>query len=255
MSGLLDRLSEFMLRLVDLLGYLGLSLVMLIENIIPPIPSELVLPFAGFLVAEGSMNYLLVLLFTTVGAFAGTTAFYFLGRGLGDARVRHFIKRYGRWVLLQEADYDEALSFFRRHDSKVVFWARFVPAVRSLISLPAGVAGMSFRRFAVFTVLGTLLWNTVLVTAGRFLGERWDSVLAVVDRLESVLWVLLGLFVVGWFIWQRRTRARRAEARRTEAQRADVRRAATHHDAASGTSARQAADASPLAADGEQTRD
>lgn len=209
MSSLLDRLSEFMLRLVDLLGYLGLSLVMLIENIIPPIPSELVLPFAGFLVAEGSMNYLLVLLFTTVGAFAGTTAFYFLGRGLGDARVRHFIKRYGRWVLLQEADYDEALSFFRRHDSKVVFWARFVPAVRSLISLPAGVAGMSFRRFAVFTVLGTLLWNTVLVTAGRFLGERWDSVLAVVDRLESVLWVLLGAFVVGWFVWQRRNRARR----------------------------------------------
>lgn len=210
MSQLLDRLSEFMLQLVELMGYLGLSLVMLIENVIPPIPSELVLPFAGFLVAEGRMNYLLVLLFTTLGAFAGTTAFYFLGRLLGDARVRAFIRRYGRWVLLQEADYDEALKFFRRHDSKVVFWARFIPAVRSLISLPAGVAGMSFRRFAVFTVLGTLVWNAVLVTAGRFLGRRWDSVLAVVDRLESVLWILLGLFIVGWFVWQRRTRARRA---------------------------------------------
>jgi len=210
MSALLDTISEFMNKLVALLGYPGLSLVMLIENIIPPIPSEFVLPFAGFLVAEGQMNLLLVLLFATGGSFLGTAAFYCLGRWLGDDRVRTFIRRFGRWVLLREADYDEALSFFRRHDSKVVFWARFIPGVRSLISLPAGVAGMSLRRFAVFTILGTLIWNVVLVTAGMFLGQRWDRVLAVVDRLESVLWVLLALFVVGWFVWQRRARARRA---------------------------------------------
>lgn len=211
MSSLLDNISGFMNRLVELLGYPGLSLVMLIENIIPPIPSEFVLPFAGFLVAEGAMNFFLVLLFTTGGAFAGTAAFYLLGRSLGDDRVRAFIGRFGRWVLLREADYDEALTVFRRHDSKVVFWARFIPGVRSLISLPAGVAGMSFRRFAVFTLSGTLLWNVVLITAGMVLGQRWDSVLAVVDRLEGVLWVLLALFVVGWFVWQRRNRARRNE--------------------------------------------
>lgn len=209
MSGLLDRISEFMNDLVAVLGYPGLSLVMLIENVIPPIPSEFVLPFAGFLVAEGRMNLPLVLLFTTGGAFVGTTAFYYLGRWLGDARVRAFIGRFGRWVLLHEADYDEALAFFRRHDSKVVFWARFIPGLRSLISLPAGVAGMSLRRFTVFTLLGTLIWNAVLVTAGMLLGQRWDAVLSVVDRLESLLWVLLGLFVVGWFVWQRRARARR----------------------------------------------
>lgn len=209
MSNLLDNLSELMTRLVDLLGYPGLSLVMLIENIIPPIPSEIVLPFAGFQVAEGEMNFFLVLLFTSAGAFAGTAAFYLLGRSLGDARVRAFIRRFGRFVLLREADYEEALAFFRLHDSKVVFWARFIPGVRSLISLPAGVAGMSFQRFAVFTVAGTLLWNVVLVGAGMVLGQRWDSVLAVVDRLESVLWVLLAVFVIGWFVWQRRARARR----------------------------------------------
>jgi len=209
MSSLVDSLSEFMNRLVELLGYPGLFLVMFIENIIPPIPSEFVLPFAGFQVAEGLMSYPLVLLFTSAGAFAGTTAFYFLGKLLGDTRVRLFLRRFGRYVLLREADYDEALDFFRKHDSKVIFWARFIPGVRSLISLPAGVAGMSFRRFATFTVLGTLIWNAVLVTAGMLLGQRWDSVLAVVDRLEGVLWVLLGLFVVSWFFWQRRSRAKR----------------------------------------------
>jgi len=208
-SSLIDNLSEFMNRLVELLGYPGLFLVMFIENIIPPIPSEFVLPFAGFQVAEGLMSYPLVLLFTTAGAFAGTTAFYFLGKLLGDARVRHFLRRFGRYVFLHEADYDEALAFFRKHDSKVIFWARFIPGIRSLISLPAGVAGMSFRRFAAFTVLGTFIWNAVLVTAGMLLGQRWDSVLSVVDRLEGVLWVLLGLFVVSWFVWQRRSRAKR----------------------------------------------
>jgi len=209
MSGIIDALSHFMGRLVDSFGYVGLILVMLIENVIPPIPSEIFLPFAGFQVAEGSMNLVLVLLVTTLGGFAGTSLFYYLGKLLGDARTRQLIDRYGRYVLLREADYDEALRLFRTHDSKVVFWARFIPGVRSLISLPAGVAGMSFRRFTVFTLAGTFLWNTALVLAGLFLGSRWEQVLVVVDRLESVLWVLLAAVVVGWFVWQRNRQARR----------------------------------------------
>jgi len=212
MSGIIDWLSQLMNRLVDSFGYVGLVLVMLIENIIPPIPSEIVLPFAGFQVAEGAMNLPLVLLVTTLGAFAGTSVFYYLGRLLGDQRVRHLITRFGRYVLLREADYDEALALFHQRGSKVVFWARFMPGVRSLISLPAGVAGMSFRRFAVFTLAGTVLWNSVLVLAGMFLGSRWELVLEVVDRLESVLWVLLGVLVVGWFVWQRSKQAKRRAA-------------------------------------------
>lgn len=208
-SGIIDSLSQFMSRVVESGGYAGLLLVMLIENVVPPIPSEIVLPFAGFQVAEGTMNIVLVLLVTTLGGFAGTSLFYYLGKLLGDARVRQLIRRFGRYVLLREADYDEALTLFRHHDSKVVFWARFIPGVRSLISLPAGVAGMSFRRFAVFTLAGTVLWNSALVLAGLFLGSRWARVLVVVDRLESVLWVLLAVVVVGWFVWQRSKQARR----------------------------------------------
>lgn len=208
-SGILDTLGQFMSHLVESFGYAGLFLVMLIENVIPPIPSEIVLPFAGFQVAEGSMNLLLVVLVTTIGGFAGTSLFYYLGQLLGDERVRLLINRVGRYVLLREADYDEALTLFRNHDSKVVFWARFIPGVRSLISLPAGVAGMSFRRFAAFTLAGTVLWNSALVLAGLFLGSRWERVLVVVDRLEGVLWILLAALVVGWFVWQRSKQARR----------------------------------------------
>ena len=213
MSGIIDTLSQFMSRLVDSFGYAGLLLVMVIENVIPPIPSEIFLPFAGFQVAEGSMNLLAVVLVTTLGGFAGTSLFYYLGKLLGDMRVRLLIRRFGRYVLLRESDYDEALTLFRKHDSKVVFWARFIPGVRSLISLPAGVAGMSFRRFTVFTLAGTALWNTALIVAGLFLGSRWERVLVIVDRLEGVLWVLLGVVVVGWFVWQRSRRARQSVAK------------------------------------------
>jgi len=199
-----------MIGLVEALGYVGLTFLSLLENVVPPVPSEFVLPFAGFLVAEGRLNVVLVLLATSLGGFVGTTAFYWLGRVLGEERVRAFIDRYGRYVLLRVADYDDAFSFFQRYDAQVVFWARFVPGVRSLISLPAGVAGMGFGRFALYTVLGTALWNGALVTAGWVLGERWEAVLAIVDRLEALLWVLLGAAVVGWVVWQRRRRQRAA---------------------------------------------
>src|SRR5690625_2889852 len=169
-----------MLNLVESVGYLGLALLSLLENLVPPIPSEFVLPFAGFLVAEGRLNGPLALLATTLGGFAGTSAFYWLGRRLGDERVRAFIGRYGRYVLLQAADYDDALAYFQNHDVKVIFWGRFVPGVRTLISLPAGVARMPFGRFALYTLLGTALWNAALLMAGWLLGERWQLVLEVV---------------------------------------------------------------------------
>lgn len=197
-----------MLGLVESLGYVGLAFLSLLENLVPPIPSEFVLPFAGFLVAEGRLNVVLVLLATSAGGFAGTAFFYWLGRRLGDERVRGFIARFGRYVLLNESDYDDALQFFQRHDVKVVFWARFVPGVRSLISLPAGVAGMRFAPFVAYTLLGTVLWNAGLVTAGWLLGERWEAVLDIVDRAEGFLWVLLAAAVIGWIVWRRSVRAR-----------------------------------------------
>lgn len=106
-------------------------------------------------------------------------------------------------MLLQAADYDDALAYFHKHDVKVIFWGRFVPGVRSLILLPAGVARMPFGRFALYALLGTALWNAALLMAGWFLGERWQLVLDVVDRLEFVAWGLLAAAVVAWVVWRR----------------------------------------------------
>ncbi|MFA5551080.1 MAG: DedA family protein, partial [Trueperaceae bacterium] len=165
-------------------------------------------PFAGFLVAADRLNGPLVLLATAVGGFVGTTAFYWLGRQLGDAKVRAFIGRYGRYVLLQISDYDQALKFFQKHDVKVVFWGRFVPGIRSLISLPAGVARMPFGPFALYTLLGTALWSSALLLAGYLLGARWELVLDVVDRFELVLWAVVFALLAAWVVWRLRARAR-----------------------------------------------
>ena len=208
MTALLDGLKDLLLGIVETLGYPGLALLSLLENLVPPVPSEFVLPFAGFLVAADRLNGPLVLLATAVGGFVGTTAFYWLGRQLGDAKVRAFIGRYGRFVLLQGADYDQALKFFQKHDVKVVFWGRFVPGIRSLISLPAGVARMPFGPFALFTLLGTALWSSALLLAGYLLGARWELVLDVVDRFELVLWAVVFALLAAWVVWRLRARAR-----------------------------------------------
>ena len=123
------------------------------------------------------------------------------------SRVRAFIGRYGRFVLLRESDYDQALEFFQKHDGKVVFWGRFVPGARSLISLPAGVARMPFASFALYTLLGTVIWNAALLYAGWFLGERWSLVIDALDQFEFVLWAVLGAGIIAWFAWRLRVQA------------------------------------------------
>jgi len=134
------------------------------------------------------------------------------GAWLGAARLRLFFRRYGRWLLVSEEDFDRVLSRFNCHDRSVVFWARLMPGVRSLISIPAGVARMPVRRFLLFTALSTLVWNLALGSAGVLLGQNWEQVLTVIDRFESVLWLLLAALVVWWTT--RRIVCARATARK-----------------------------------------
>lgn len=213
MSFLLEQLRSLIEGLILSFGYLGLALMMLLENVFPPVPSELVLPFAGSLVAQGELELLPTLVATTAGAVLGTLLFYCFGRWWGEARVRALFRRYGRWALLSEEDFEKAMSLFRRYDRTAVFWARLLPGVRSLISIPAGVARMPLGTFLLFTTLGTLLWNSVLGLTGFFLGQNWPIVLAVLDRYETIIWLLFGGAVAFWLV--RRARRQRA-ARRAE---------------------------------------
>ncbi len=211
MTYLLEQFRALVEYLILTLGYPGLALIMFAENLFPPIPSEVVLPFAGSLVESGQLGLLGVLVSSTLGATLGTGLFYYLGQRLGEARTRSLIRRYGSWLALDEDDLDRSLALFRRHDRSVIFFGRFLPGVRTLISLPAGIARMRLSAFLIYTVLGTFAWNVLLVGAGVVLGRNWERILAVIDRYETFFWIVVVL-VVGYFVFTRVQKLRRGRA-------------------------------------------
>lgn len=206
MTQILEFLRVGIESIIQTLGYPGVAAIMFIENLIPPIPSEFVMPFSGFLVAEGKFSFFGALFAGTVGALAGALFLYYLSHWLGEARVRAWTAKYGTYLLFTEAEFDEVMDVFARHGTRWVFFARLVPGVRSLISIPAGLEQMNLLAFIVYTSLGTILWNTLLIGAGVLLGENWQRVLDFVQTYEMVLWILLAAGGVYYLYtrWQKR---------------------------------------------------
>ena len=193
--------------LMETLGAPGAGLAVALESIFPPIPSEIVLPLAGFTASRGSLSLTAVLICTNIGSVVGAAALYLLGRRLGLDRLKRAAVK---MPLTDPEDVDRTDAWFNRHGSKAVFFGRMVPIFRSLISVPAGVNRMKMPTFIAFTLVGSLVWNTALVLAGYFLGEQWHRVESSVGVLQYV--VLAAIVVaIGWFV-VRRVRRRRAEA-------------------------------------------
>lgn len=200
-------LAGWVLAVVDRLGYAGIALLVALETFVPPIPSEIVLPASGFLVSRGAMTFAGVLAAATAGSVAGALALYEVGRRMGPARVARWVARRGRWVGVAQDDLDRAQSWFRRRGDWAVLAGRLVPGVRSLVSLPAGLAPMPLGRFLVMTTLGSLAWNALLVGLGWQLGARWDRVEPFVDGAGWAAWTALAL-LAAWWIARRRRRHR-----------------------------------------------
>ena len=205
---------ELVTQLYDTVGYLGVAFWVALESVIIPIPSELVLPFAGFLVGEGTAiepltgqpwNLVLVTLFGTIGATVGALVAYAIGMFGG----RPIIERWGRYLGISPADLDRAETFFERHGDAAAFFGRLVPVIRSLVSFAAGVARMPLGRFIVFTFLGSLPFTLVLASAGVVLGSNWVTVGGVLKQFEYLIVAILGVIVFAW-IWFRIVKPRRA---------------------------------------------
>jgi len=191
-------MHEFIIRAIEQGGYLGIFLLMAIENIFPPIPSEVIMGVSGVAVARGSLDFWPVMIAGTLGSTAGNYAWYWLGDHWGKRRLLPFVERWGRWLTVEWEDVDRARSFFRKHGPWVVFLLRFTPFLRTMISLPAGLAHMGRVRFLVFTTAGVFIWNLLLVEGGRRLAV-W------LEESQDILgWIILGivgLAVVG-YIWR-----------------------------------------------------
>jgi membrane protein DedA with SNARE-associated domain len=180
------------------LGAPGVALFMFLENVFPPVPSELVMPLAGFLAARGESSFALVVAAGTAGALAGAVLWYWIGRALGADRLRRLAARHGRWLTMHPDDIDRATDWFDRHGGKAVFLGRLVPAVRTLISVPAGVARMPFARFLAFSAAGTLVWTALLALAGYVLKSQYHRVADWLNPVSTA--VVAGL--AAWYLWR-----------------------------------------------------
>jgi membrane protein DedA with SNARE-associated domain len=163
-------------ELLDRMGYVGVALLMLVENVFPPIPSEVVMPYAGYVAANGELSLGGVVVAGIIGSVVGAMPWYGLGWWLGKDRVRRFAERHGRWLTLRPSDVDNILEWFEEKGRIAVLFGRMIPGVRTVISLPAGVSGMSLPRFLLYTTIGSAAWTTGLAVLGWWLGQEWESV-------------------------------------------------------------------------------
>lgn len=188
---MLGDVGQLVLDVIGALGYLGLALLLIAENLFPPIPSEVVLPLAGFLVGRGDLNLWGAIFAATFGSVAGALILYALGRWGG----RKLVLRYGKWLRVDEKGLRQAEGWFRGYGDWVVLGARVVPVARSIVSIPAGTAKMPLPRFVILTTLGSATWNSALIGAGVALGANWQVVERWVGSYSSVVLIAAAVLV------------------------------------------------------------
>ena len=194
-------------------GYIGVAFLIMIENLFPPIPSEVILTFGGFMTTNTSLSIIGMIIASTIGAVVGAAILYGVGTLLDVERLEKIVDKYGNVLRITKDDIHKADSWFDRHGVWTVFFCRFVPLIRSLISLPAGMANMSFGLFMLFTTLGTVIWNTVLIYLGAAVGSQWETIVAYMDIYSNVAYVLLAILLVAAIIWYIRKRKQTAKAK------------------------------------------
>lgn len=193
---MLENLTDWATEVVAKLGYVGVALLVAIENVFPPIPSEVVLGLAGYTASQGDAWVVGMIIAATVGSVVGALVLYGFSAAVGPLRLRAIIIRYGTWIGFGESDLDRSEAWFDRRSRSAVLLCRCVPLIRSLISIPAGFRRMPLGTFTIFTLIGSLIWNTVLIVAGYLLAERWKAVLDYTEPFQSLVIAFIGALAV-----------------------------------------------------------
>ncbi|BEL11553.1 hypothetical protein Q0Z83_097440 [Actinoplanes sichuanensis] len=206
----LGGLTGWVASVIDSLGEVGVGMLVALENLIPPIPSEIVLSMAGFLAGEGRVNLVLVWVTATIGALVGAVALYWLGRGLGEERLKHWLDRI---PLVDADDLNKADRWFEKHERAAVLFGRCAPVVRSLVSIPAGANRMPMGQFMLYTTIGSGVWNALFIGAGYALGSRWSDVEQYAQWFDYAIIAFFALAIGSWVVKKVRKRRQRAAAR------------------------------------------
>jgi len=187
-----NSLATWAQDVIEQFGYVGVALLVVVENVFPPIPSEIVLPFAGFVAQRGGESVVIMILAATVGSVGGALIMYWIAAVIGDERLHAFTRKFGKWVQIREVDLTRAEEWFDRHATSAVLLGRCVPLIRSVVSIPAGIRRMKLVPYIAYTFAGSLVWNILLIGAGALLGDNWERVGSYVGVFQ---WVVIALVI------------------------------------------------------------
>lgn len=192
-------MQEFIIQMMNQFGYFGVFFLIALENIFPPIPSEVILLFGGFMTTYTKLNVIGVVIASTLGSLLGAIVLYYIGKILNKERLKKIIHgKIGKVLRLKASDIDKADHWFDTKGNKTVFFCRFIPIVRSLISIPAGMSEMPMGKFLIYTTVGTMIWNTVLTSLGNKVGENWEDILLIFENYSHIAAIVLVIiFIVG----------------------------------------------------------
>ncbi|MFB2919500.1 DedA family protein [Aerosakkonema funiforme] len=196
-------MQEWITNTMTSLGYVGIGLLMFLENLFPPIPSELIMPLAGFTIAQKQMAFFPAILAGVIGTMLGALPWYYVGKLVGEENLKRLADKYGKWISISSRDIEKADNWFDRHGEKAVFFCRLVPGVRTLISLPAGMSGMHLVPFLIYSTVGTTLWVGFLTYAGYILGEKYELVDEYLGPVSKIVFVGLVVAFVVWIVRKR----------------------------------------------------
>lgn len=193
---MIEILAHYIIFLIEKTTYLGIFILMGLESALIPIPSEVTMPFSGFLAQQGKLNFWLIIIVGTIANLAGSLISYYVGYFLEETVLTGIIKKYGKFILLTVGDYDHAYRWFTKYGDKIIFISRLLPAVRTVISLPAGVFKMNLKKFVIYTTLGCFIWSTILTYIGVTLGKNWNSLEVYFRKFQIIIALAFIILVV-----------------------------------------------------------
>ena len=208
-------MQEMVLSIMEQFGYFGVFFLIAVENIFPPIPSEVILVFGGFMTTYTSLNIPIMVLAATLGSLLGAIVLYYIGKIFNKERLKRIVNgKIGKVLRLKASDIEKADKWFDTKGNKTVFFCRFIPIVRSLISIPAGMSEMPMQKFLLYTISGSLIWNTVLIIVGSIVGDKWETIVGYLDNFSNIILIILVIIfvvvIIYWFVIRKKKQSKKA---------------------------------------------